>query len=232
MSDLAALSRIDLPNKEAMNKSAHAALMMATDYPISDDESYQLAAEELQAIKAKAKELEKQRVSITSHLLSAKKSIDDLFRPAQDKLADAEKLLKKSMLAYTEEQERKAEQALRAAEEAQREAAAKAAELERAAAKSEDTEAAVEAAMAIVAAHAPVAVVAPPKAAGVSVRKTVKARVANKAEFVRFAVESPSLLDLIEVNESKLNQLAKALGQNLNYPGIEVIEEKSLAARS
>lgn len=234
MSDLAALSRIDLPDREDMNRKAQAALDMATDYPVSDDESYQLAAEELKAIKAKARELEQKRVSITSHLLSAKKAIDDLFRVPQDRLAEAEKRLKVTMLAYTEEIERKAEQARREAEEAQRAAAARAAEAERAAAVSGNPDQALDAAVAAIDAQAAVAAVAPaavvPRAAGVSMRKTLKARVTDKAAFVAFVAESSSLLELIDINETKLNQMARALGGHLNYPGVEVIEDRTLAA--
>lgn len=232
MSELAALSRIDLPDREDMNRRAQAALDMATDYPVADDESYQLAADELKAIKAKAKELEQKRVSITSHLLSAKKAIDDLFRVPQDRLAEAERRLKAAMLAYSEEVERKAEAARKEAEEAQRAAAQRAAEAERAAAQAGDAQAAMEAAVAAIDAQVQMVVSTPaaPKAAGVSVRKTVKARVTDKAAFVKFIAESSSLLELVDINESKLNQMAKALGGHLNYPGVEVFEEKTLAA--
>jgi membrane protease subunit (stomatin/prohibitin family) len=77
-----------------------------------------------------------------------------------------------------------------------------------------------------------VAIVAP-KASGISkVRETIKARVTDKAAFLQAVAANPQYLDLVEVNQSALNALAKALGTSLKIAGIETYADKTISARS
>lgn len=79
---------------------------------------------------------------------------------------------------------------------------------------------------------APVRVTAPAKVSGISMRETWKAEVTDKAALVKFIAENLHLLNLVDVNTSAVNQMAKAMKGNLNIPGIRAYAEKSVAARA
>jgi hypothetical protein len=104
------------PDPEALRRGAASALAMAETFEVVDAATYELAAEELRAIKAKASALDERRKAITGPLDVAKKAVMDLFRGPLDVLAQAEASLKRSMLSYSQEQARIAEQARREAE--------------------------------------------------------------------------------------------------------------------
>lgn len=238
---LAALAGIQAPSGAELTASAKAALAMVDGFVIDSDTTYQLAGEELRSIKAKAKALEEKRTAITGPINSALKAVNDLFREPSATLAQAEKLIKSAMVEYADAQARKAEAARREAEEAQRRAAAEAAAIAEqaaaAAAAGQDERAeelALEAsAVEISAAVAVAPVIAPVKAAGISkVREVIKARVVDKAALVKYVADVPALLELVDINESRLNALAKALNGSINYPGVEVYTEKSISARA
>lgn len=69
-----------------------------------------------------------------------------------------------------------------------------------------------------------------PKAAGVSHRKTWKARVTDKRALLQAVLDGKAPESLILVDEKKLGQLARSLGQELAYPGVEVYPEAVVAA--
>lgn len=265
---LAPLSNIKTPNPLELNQRAQAALNMVNDMQIDSQESYELAADELKAIKTKAKSLEEQRKTIVDPLNKATKAINDLFRNPAQFLVEAEKIIKTKMIKYTEIQERIAEEARRKAEEQQRieraRLAAEAAEREEKARQEAErlaieakqaeaegdvgkaAEAAAKAEMVVAsavqetialestAAAMTVPVVAAPiGASGISkVKVTHKARVVDKAKFLAFVATRPEMLEMIDVNESKLNAMARALKASMVYPGIEVYEDKTIAARA
>ncbi len=251
---LAPLAAIETPNAAVMNTRAQSALAMVQSMVIDSSETYELAADELKAIKAKAKTIEEQRVSITGPINKALKAVNDLFRAPGEYLEQAEKIIKGKMLAYTTEQQRIADEERRRAEAVikaeQDRLAREAAELEKAAkAEAEkllaagDTEKAaeVEAAAAIESASlsatalvmtAPAPQVVPAKAAGISTRSVWKATCENKAALIAFAAANPQFQNLLDVNQTALNQLAKAMRDTLEIPGVRVYEEKQLASRS
>jgi predicted phage tail protein len=102
------------------NEQAARALSAAADYVIDSDELLEAAGEDLRQVKALQKQVEEKRTSITGPLNAAVKAINELFRAPKDYLDQAEKKLKGTMLAYASEQERKAEEARKAAEAAAR----------------------------------------------------------------------------------------------------------------
>lgn len=99
---------------------AQAALSSATDLVIDSPTMYELASDELRNIKALQKTVEDRRTAITGPLNAALKAVNDLFRAPKDFLDRAEATCKRSMIAYTTEQERIAAEARRVAEEAAR----------------------------------------------------------------------------------------------------------------
>lgn len=242
LNPVAALATLRMPAQADIVTPAERALKMAEGWSITDDETYALAADELTAIKSKQKALEDMRTSITGPMNQALKAVNAVFKSPAELLERAERLIKGHMIAYADkrEAERRAAElaARRAAEEAERLAAEEHARAAKEAgqgdmfddAPSAESAAADAAIMAI--ASAPVA---PPvlKAAGVSkVKVTMKAEVFDKAAFIAHIAQAPAYLDLVDINATKLNQLAKALGSNLNMPGVKLVEEKSIAARA
>ena len=79
----------------------------AQTFAIANATDYQLAGEELKAIKGRMKELDDLRKTMTRPLDEAKKRIMAMFFPVEDGLKKAESLIKRAMLGYQQEQERK-----------------------------------------------------------------------------------------------------------------------------
>ncbi len=249
---LAPLAQIAAPDAAAINTRAQSALAMVESMVIDSPDTYELAADELKAIKSKAKAIEDQRTAITGPINKALKAVNDLFRAPSQYLEQAEKIIKGKMISYTTEQERiaaearrKAEAALRAEQERiAREAAAAAAAAEAEAEKllaAGDVEqaaevqanAAIEAASAATLAEvmtAPVVEAPVAKVSGVSMRGVWKAEVTDKAALVAYVAANPAFLNLLDVNTSALNQMAKALKDQMQIAGVRAFEEKSIAA--
>lgn len=249
---LAPLATIHAPDAAQLNNRAQAALKMVESMVIDSQETYDLAADELKAIKSKAKTLEDQRTGITGPINKALKAINDLFRGPTQYLEQAEKIIKGKMLTYTAEQERiaaeerrKAEAAVRAEQErlareaAEREAAAKAEADALLAAGNAEKAAEVQAQAAIEAASmaataqvmtAPVVEVSVAKVSGISQRSVWKAECTDKAALIAFIAANPQFMNLVEVNTSALNQMAKAMKDTMQIPGVRAYEDKTLAA--
>ena len=133
---LAPVAALTLPDSMAITATAQRALTFIEGFQITTNEDYALAAEELQAIKSRAKSLETQRTGITGPINDALKAINNLFRGPADLLTRAESVIKGKMLAWQQEQERIAAEARRKAE-AEAEAQRKKLEAEAAAAQAE-----------------------------------------------------------------------------------------------
>lgn len=99
-----------------LSGQAQAALTSATDLVIDSPTMYELASDELRNIKTLQKTVEDRRTSITGPLNQAVKAVNDLFRAPKDFLDKAEAACKRSMIAYTTEQERIAAEQRREAE--------------------------------------------------------------------------------------------------------------------
>lgn len=114
-----------------LSGQAQRALTNATDFIVDSDDMLAMAGDDLKAVKALQKQVEEKRTSITGPLNQAVKAINDLFRAPADYLKQAETSLKSAMLTYTDERERKAAEARRAAEELARQERERLAEQER-----------------------------------------------------------------------------------------------------
>lgn len=112
---------IDLtPEAKAAAADAETMLSTARAFAVTTAAQYTAAGEELKRIKAKAKELEAQRVGMTRPLDETKKRIMDWFRDPLQYLADAESSIKRAIGAYDAEQRRLQQEAEKAAAEAAR----------------------------------------------------------------------------------------------------------------
>lgn len=263
------------PDQGALTTTAQKFLDTAKELVIDSPAMYEVAAEDLQAVKKKAKDLEEQRTKLVAPLNQVVKDINAMFKPPAEFLAQAESTLKSSMLTYSQEQER-----LRREEEARQRAAAEAAaarerarleqeaaatrerarleqerleqerleaiaagntvKAETIAAKSEGVAAQAEAKLDGIAEVAACVQVAPvvatiaeaPKVSGISTRGVWKATVTDMAAFLAHVAANPDLVGLVKVNETALNQMAKALKANLNIPGVKPEEERVMSARA
>jgi flagellar biosynthesis GTPase FlhF len=257
---LAPVASLTLPDGAALTGRAQQALAFIRDFQIDSAETYGLAADELKAIKSKAKALEDQRTGITGPLNKVLKAVNDLFRAPSETLAEAERLLKGKMIEWDREQERIAAEARRKAEEAaaaerkrleeeaaarQREAEAQAAAAAKAQAEGDAQAAALaqaaaqraqaEAQAAATTAQVVVATVVAQekvKAAGISTAKKVDFEVTNLHELVVYVAAHPELINLLAADSVKLRAYVKGVGFACALPGVRVFEDRVMSARS
>lgn len=259
---LAPLANIQTPDGAVLNAGARQMLAFIESFEVDSNESFDLAADELRAIKSKQKTLEEQRTSITKPLNDVTKAVNALFKAPTELLESAEAKLKQKMLGWQRVVEARAAEERRIAEEAARiereKAAAEAAERERqakeaqaradaeaaagnvqaaavaeAAAQQARDEAAQAAATAQMVIAAPsVAATAAPKAKGISTSTRIDYEVTNLLALVQHVAANPELIGLLMVDTVKLRNYVKGLGTACRLPGVRVIEQTSMSARA
>lgn len=257
---LAPVAALTLPDSGALTTRAQQALAFIESFAVDSNESYELAADELKAIKARAKSLEDQRTGITGPINTALRGINALFKAPGDLLERAEGILKTKMIAWQREQERVAAEARRQAEEAaaaerrrleeeaaarQREAQAQAAAAAKAQAEGDAQaaslatanaqRAAAEAQAAATTAQvvvAPVVPIAAPRAKGISTSTKIDFEVINVLQLVEHIVKHPELIHLVSVDEKRLRAYTRGLGLACALPGVRVYETSFMAARA
>ena len=209
-------------------------LREAETLTIATNEDYQGAAQTLREIKSRWKDLEDERKRILLPFDEARKRIMDLFRPAQDNLARAEALLKAGINTWGQEQARRqreaeavaAEIARKEAERLQKRAdtALKAGHIEKAAALEGAADAVV-----------PAEVAPPVKAYGVSTRTVYRAEMVDKLALIQ-AIAAGTFAGLdsqaLDVNMAFVNQAARLMKENLNWPGVNVVKEEVVVAQT
>lgn len=213
-------------------KTAEIMLQTAKSLIIHSQSDYVSAGADLAAIKAKAKELEDTRKGMTQPLDAAKKKIMDFFRAPLGFLADAERILKRSMLDYQQEAERKRrEEEARLQEMARKEQERleKRAQTAEAKGKIEQAEMLRETAETI---HVPTVSTPKPAASGIAVREIWKAEVTDLNALLQAVLDGKVPLTVIKVDMQVLNAQARTLKDHLNYPGVKTYAEKTMAARS
>lgn len=211
---------------------AGSATSMAKALVVDSQEMYEFADKQMVSVKRQAKEFEAQRKEIVDPINKAKDAVQALFRPVLDDLAEAEGCYKRAMLGYQQEQDRmrRAEQA-RLDEEARIAREKLEAQAAKAAAKGHTEKAEVLAATAAVT-TAPIATSTYVAPKGLSVKKTWKARVVDKAALLRSVLDNPSFMHLVEIDGGALDKLAKAMEGHVPLAGVECFEEESLARRA
>jgi hypothetical protein len=219
---------------------------------------YELAAVELVDLQAALKKLNDQRFSITRPMDAAKTAVMNLFRMPTDLVESKIKAVKAGMLAYDQEQKKKAaaqqaildriaaDQRAQLAAEAQRQSDLAAAEHARAnelmqagntegvadalnrAEEAHNTSLALQQTTGIV--TAATAATNVPTVDGITTADVWKARVTDTAALLRFIADNPQYHDWIEFKMAGLNELAKAQRTELRIPGVEPFEESRIAA--
>jgi hypothetical protein len=205
------------------------ALIAQTDSILSEAESYQVvtaddysaSAEVLKRIKGHQRKLEETEMSITRPINEGLKAIRDLFRSPRERAAKAESLVKRAMIAFSDEQERirreeqrRADEAARKEQERLQQQAAKAA----ASGKTEKAAGLEERAAAVV---APIVHRETPKVAGINTRAVWKFSIVDEKQIPR---------EFLMVDESKIRKHVANMKGDTSIAGVRVYAETSLAS--
>lgn len=184
------------------------------------------AADRLKGIKALMKQVADTFSPMKKSADAAKKAILDQEKKHLIPLEQAESMAKRKMLAYQQEEQRKADEQRRKLQaeadeiaRKEREAALKMAEK----AKKPETKAKYEEQAAMVQAPVIQVPVEAPKVAGISVRKVWKARVINAAAV-------PDAYKIVD--EKKLQQYATMMKEQAALPGVQFYSEEVMSAGS
>lgn len=199
---------------------------------IDDQASYENAGVALVKIKGVRKELKNTFQPIIDTQNTALKETRTQYKKYDEPLVAAEKAIKLGIAQYTEAQEaaRLKEQKLleaAAVKRAEDERLEQAAALE-AAGDKDAAEAVIEKPITV----APVKVDNKPKVAGVSTKKIWRARVVDFPTLVQAVVDGKASFHLIEVSQSALNQMARAMESQMNVPGVQAYAETVVSSRS
>lgn len=195
----------ELETKEVaiVKQQATKAVTMAESLVITNDTELASATDILSKVKKLGKMIKERKEEITRPLMDSLNSVRDLFKPIEQSHAEAERIIKSKMLAYQEEQER-----IRAAEEAK---IAKSLESNRikpeTAIKKMENLPEVQTSM-------------KGSVGAISTRIVKKVRITDETKIPR---------EYLTPNMPLINEAA--LKQGKEIPGIEVYEEKVIAAR-
>ena len=223
-----------------VSESTDLLLQEAKDFKIKTVADLEISANILKTIKQKKKKIDEVRKSLTRPLDAAKKRIMDFFRPAENKLQEAENTIEKTILDFrAEERKRVEEEQKKAAEEAkkkQEEELARIQKEQEEAEMMEDTATVENLEMQkTVVATTEVATVTTkeePKLSGVAEVTRWKAVVVDKKALIKHIAETGQLENLIEFSNKELNALATATKGTISVPGIEFKAEKTLSVRN
>jgi hypothetical protein len=218
-----------IETKDAQEAAEQAVVLRdnAKSLKIVNQQHYEQAAEALQTIKSKYRELEAKRKDLTQPLDQVKKRIMDLFRKPLDILAEVEGIYKKTMIAYSDEQERKRkEQEEKLRKEAEEKERREKEKLENKAKKAEE-KGKLEKAEELrqqkddVMIQAPI-LSEPEKPKGISFRDNWYAEVMDKSKLP---------MCYLEPNMQMLNKFAQATKGQVPLPGVVFKSEKILASK-
>ena len=210
--------------EQQMEQEGALMVKRVTGLTITNDAEYERGGDILKDIKARIKAVKDYWKAPKAAAQAAHKTLVDREKQMLKPLEDAEGTVKKTMLAYTTEQRRIAEEAARKArEEEQARLAALAAQAEQ---QGDADSAAFMRDMMDTEEPQQVQPTVTPK--GVSVRTTWKARVTDPKLV-------PAYFDgyeLREINMTALNNLARWREGQMQIPGVEFYQDKTLSVRA
>ncbi|MBN3839247.1 hypothetical protein [Burkholderia sp. Ac-20349] len=224
---------VNLPDEEKLAKQVSDAKDMAQSYTIDSVDVLALANDDLKEIAGATKDMDELRTSFVKPLNDEVKFINDTFRPHIEGLKEARAILEPKILQFQRAEAARVAEDQRKANEA---AAAERRKLEEQAKAAQQTGDAETASALAVAAEVMVAPVVqssiPTKGTGTSSRSSWSAEVTNMLELVKHVAEHPEHINLLSVNTTALNGLARSLKSALQIPGVKPVEKKSLAVRT
>ena len=184
---------------------------------------YESAGEKLKEIKGHQKRLDALRKSFTQPLDQAKSAIMDFFRKPEEKLKQAESVLKNAMLGYVNEQDRIAREAQSRLDEEARKQREKLEEQARKAADKGKTEKADILLTKAALVEAPVVQAQQVKVAGQGVRLDWDFQVVDASLIPR---------EYLMVDEMKIRKMVKAFKEDAKIPGVKIFSKNIISSRS
>ena len=212
-----------------LNEAGALTVAQANSIVIQNDAQYAGAAELLKQVKSRANEVKAYWKEPKENASKAHKALCEKEKQMLEPLTQAEGIIKKSMLVYQQEVDRKRRQA---EEEARRRAQEEAERLLSEAIKAEQEGKAAEAETAMNLAQtidaAPVHTnIVQPKASGIHTTKRWKARVTDPQKVPAYA----NGIEIRTISMSALDSIARMTKGTCEIPGVEFFEEESLSAR-
>jgi hypothetical protein len=202
---------------------------------ITDQASYDHAAELVKAVKLLRKEAEEHHRPVISAAHNAHKVAIGALNKIDEPLAQAEAIIKAKVGAWDRDQERRRIEAERVAREEAERIAAEQLERDLEAAEAAGARPEEVTALIVEAERMPVVVPLPQPtyqpAAGISTRVTWAATVTNMSELLKYLAANPQYSSLVMVNQTALNALARAQQSGLRIPGVKVTRGTTVAVR-
>ncbi len=216
-------------------KETTESLSIYDNYIVDSPEKYRTGADDVRAIKAKAKILEETKMSLTRPIEEGKKKIIALFKKPLDFLKQAEASVKKAMVLWDTEQEKKRlaeerrlaeiqrQEAERLRQQAAKEAArAESLKTEKAKSNAKAQAEKLQAEAVAVTAIAPVVESNAVEVSGISKRKNWKFRIINANDIPR---------EYLIPDEKYIGQIVRASKGKKEIPGIEIYPEDIITSR-
>lgn len=206
-------------------------VVRASGFEIQTQGHYESAADFLRDCKTMQKDIRETMDPAVKKAHEAHKAVTAIRSKLLDPIDQAEKVVKRKMGAFVEEQERAAR-----IERQRIEAEARKLEEDRRMREAEELEARgmPEAAEDVI--SAPIALPAIPEAPkpiaeGTSSRKKYATRVVDLNSLIRAAAEGRIPAGLVIANQSALDSLARSLGDSFSMPGCELVVETVISAK-
>jgi hypothetical protein len=217
------------PVAQELVKQANTYELEVNKVTIDNNEQRGNAVELGKKLNGLTKDLETERLNQTRPLDATKKEIMDLYTPVANACATMVNTLKKAILAFDQEERRKADEAariarLKAEEEArkERERLAKLAEKQIDSGKVEKAEETIAKMENVAPVVTPIIMPQIQKQKGESTRKNWKFEIIDEKQIPR---------EYLLVDETKIRKVVQALKGDTNIPGVRVYEEESMSFR-
>lgn len=201
---------------------------------VTDQESYDAAAELVVEIATLEKQIVDHHKPIKETAYAAHRAACAAEKKLLDPLTEAKSVLKRALVAWTQEQERlrrEAEAKLLAEQQKADEEAKLALAIEaEAAGAAEETVQEILAAPTVVMPRP----VAPPtfqQASGISTSQKWKAEVVNIRDLCRAVADGRVSPELVQPNMTALNGMARAMKSTMNIPGVRAVTDMSMSVR-
>ena len=220
------------PRELALERKAAYWPNRAREMAISDQQTYELAADSLRGIKLLREEIEQTFGPIVKKAFEAHKEAVGQRKRVEAPLEEAERIFKANIAAYLAEQERIRLEAERVAREAAERQQAE--QLEAAIEQAEADGASVEEVAAIIAQPMVVPSVAVEPTvrpvAGISTAKTYRAEVVNLRELAKAVAMGQVAETYIAANMPTLNGGDRATKGAVRIPGVRIVEDSVVRA--